>query len=117
MQKNTLLIGSLVALVVIATGAAAYFAGSSHPSQQPVKQAHATTGTRQVVQQTPTASQTVRNCDDHNIVGTGLGAVAGGVLGSQFGKGSGKTAATVGGVVAGGVAGNQLIPTNGVTCR
>lgn len=40
--------------------------------------------------------------------GTGAGALVGGLLGSQIGKGSGKTAATLVGVLAGGVAGNQI---------
>src|SRR5574337_391175 len=36
------------------------------------------------------------------------GAVAGGVLGNQVGKGDGRKAATVAGAVAGGVVGNQV---------
>lgn len=44
--------------------------------------------------------------------GTGIGAVggavAGGLIGSQIGKGSGRTAATVIGAVGGGVAGHQV---------
>lgn len=41
-------------------------------------------------------------------MGTAAGAVAGGVIGSQFGSGTGKTAATIGGAVVGGYVGNQL---------
>jgi uncharacterized protein YcfJ len=41
-------------------------------------------------------------------VGTVGGAVAGGVIGSQFGGGNGKTAATIGGAVAGGYIGHEL---------
>lgn len=41
-------------------------------------------------------------------VGAIGGAIAGGVLGSQVGGGSGRTAATVGGAVLGGVAGHQV---------
>jgi surface antigen len=37
-----------------------------------------------------------------------LGAILGGILGSQFGHGSGKTAATLGGVFLGGIAGNAI---------
>lgn len=40
--------------------------------------------------------------------GAVLGAVAGGVIGHQVGKGDGNTAATVGGAVAGGVIGNEI---------
>ncbi len=41
-------------------------------------------------------------------LGTAVGAIAGGVIGSQFGKGTGKTVATVGGAVAGGYIGKEL---------
>ena len=40
-------------------------------------------------------------------IGTVVGAVLGGIVGSRFGKGSGKKAATVIGAVAGGYAGNR----------
>ncbi len=41
-------------------------------------------------------------------VGTALGAVLGGVAGTQIGGGRGKDLATVGGAILGGVAGNQM---------
>lgn len=41
-------------------------------------------------------------------VGVVAGAVVGGLLGHQIGKGSGNTIATVGGAVAGGYAGNEV---------
>lgn len=41
-------------------------------------------------------------------VGIVGGAVAGGLIGNQFGGGNGKTALTVGGAVAGGVVGNEV---------
>jgi len=40
--------------------------------------------------------------------GTLVGAGAGGYVGNQFGKGSGKTAATAAGVVGGGLLGHAL---------
>ncbi len=40
--------------------------------------------------------------------GTAVGAAGGGLVGNQFGHGSGKTAATVGGVVAGGLVGHAV---------
>jgi uncharacterized protein YcfJ len=46
--------------------------------------------------------------DQNRIAGTAIGAVVGGLVGNQFGRGSGKTLATVGGAVAGGYAGNQV---------
>jgi glycine zipper 2TM protein/YXWGXW repeat-containing protein len=41
-------------------------------------------------------------------IGTLAGAAAGGLIGNQFGKSSGKDVATIAGVVAGGVIGNQV---------
>jgi uncharacterized protein YcfJ len=46
--------------------------------------------------------------DRPNLVGAGIGAVAGGLLGHTVGGGSGKTAATAVGAVAGAVVGNNL---------
>ncbi len=71
---------------------------------------------------TPVAVASVR-CTDCGVIasilevrkageGTGLGvvggAVAGGVLGNQVGRGTGKDLMTVAGVVAGGIAGNEI---------
>ena len=42
------------------------------------------------------------------IPGVAVGAVVGGLLGNQIGKGTGNTLATVGGAVAGGLAGNEV---------
>lgn len=44
--------------------------------------------------------------------GIGIGAVAGGVIGNQIGKGSGRTAATILGAVGGGVLGNEVEKRN-----
>lgn len=46
--------------------------------------------------------------DENRLAGTAIGAVAGGLLGSTIGKGSGKTVATVAGAAAGGYAGNKV---------
>ena len=46
--------------------------------------------------------------DPNRIAGTALGAVAGGLVGSQIGGGSGKTLATIAGAAAGGFAGHQV---------
>ena len=40
--------------------------------------------------------------------GTVIGAVAGGVIGNQFGSGAGRALATVGGAVIGGIIGNSI---------
>ena len=47
-----------------------------------------------------------------NAGGAVLGAIGGGVIGHQFGKGDGKTAMTVLGVLGGAVAGSQINKTN-----
>jgi hypothetical protein len=39
----------------------------------------------------------IQSQDTHRVIGTGVGAVAGGLLGHQIGGGKGKTLATVGG--------------------
>jgi uncharacterized protein YcfJ len=46
--------------------------------------------------------------DSHQLVGTGVGAALGGLVGSQFGGGRGKILTTVAGVAAGGYAGNRV---------
>jgi surface antigen len=49
------------------------------------------------------------DCRAQNTAGgTILGAIAGGLVGSQFGHGGGRAAATVGGVFLGGVIGNKI---------
>lgn len=46
--------------------------------------------------------------DENRITGSVLGAVAGGVIGHQFGGGRGKDVATIAGALGGGYAGNQI---------
>ncbi|KPB77035.1 glycine zipper 2TM domain-containing protein [Pseudomonas cannabina] len=46
--------------------------------------------------------------DQHQIVGSVIGAVAGGLLGNQIGGGNGKKIATFAGAVGGGYAGNKV---------
>ncbi|HEY1325604.1 MAG TPA: glycine zipper 2TM domain-containing protein [Casimicrobiaceae bacterium] len=41
-----------------------------------------------------------------------IGGIAGGIIGHQFGAGSGNTAATIGGAVAGGLVGNEIQRSN-----
>jgi len=55
-----------------------------------------------------TVTHTAPPKDEHRIVGTAIGAVAGGLLGNQVGGGRGKTLATVAGAVGGGYAGNRI---------
>ncbi|MCI6989761.1 MAG: glycine zipper 2TM domain-containing protein [Campylobacter sp.] len=62
------------------------------------------------VYETVTTTETRCNeeWDENNILGTAIGATAGGVLGSRIGGGSGKTAATIAGTILGGAAGNRV---------
>jgi uncharacterized protein YcfJ len=46
--------------------------------------------------------------DKNRVAGTAIGVVAGGLLGSAVGGGTGKKVATVAGAAAGGYAGNQV---------
>jgi uncharacterized protein YcfJ len=46
--------------------------------------------------------------DENRLIGSALGAVAGGVIGHQFGGGRGKDVATVAGALGGGYAGHQI---------
>ena len=49
------------------------------------------------------------DCKEQNkTAGTVIGAIAGGIIGNQFGSGGGKAAATVGGVILGGAVGNKI---------
>jgi uncharacterized protein YcfJ len=49
----------------------------------------------------------------HNsAVGIGVGAVVGGLLGSQIGGGNGRTLATIAGAVGGGYVGNEIAKRN-----
>jgi len=46
--------------------------------------------------------------DDHQVAGTVIGAIAGGVIGNQFGRGNGRKLTTVAGAVGGGIAGKKI---------
>lgn len=45
---------------------------------------------------------------NHQDTGTVFGAITGGIIGNQFGKGGGKVAATLAGAVVGGIVGNEI---------
>ena len=112
---------AMVVVAILALGgtalAASYFTREAMAPEPKPQQAKAVRhapprgqmAAAQPVQQRPA-------CDDHNIVGTVGGAVAGGLVGSAFGKGNGRGLATAGGAVAGGALGNAYVPTRGVTC-
>lgn len=104
-----------------AASAAAPMPAQQQPAQQPAQPAGPQYA--QVVSVTPVRSSGTASheaCrdevvshaappkDQHNIAGTAIGAVAGGLLGHMVGGGKGKTLATVAGAVGGGYAGNRI---------
>jgi surface antigen len=54
------------------------------------------------------ASLLFAGCANNQDGGTAIGAITGGIIGNQFGKGSGKVAATLAGAVVGGIVGNEI---------
>jgi len=55
-----------------------------------------------------TVTERRRPSDDHQVAGTVIGAIAGGVIGNQFGRGNGRKLTTVAGAVGGGIAGKKI---------
>jgi surface antigen len=47
-------------------------------------------------------------CESKQDGGTVIGAVTGGIIGNQFGRGSGRVASTLVGAVIGGIVGNEI---------
>lgn len=94
----------LVIAALLAVGAAAAFAQPPQgvpPGIAKKLEACADCGTVQQVRKE-------KRKGEGGAVGIVGGAVAGGLIGNQFGKGNGRTLATVGGAVAGGFAGNEV---------
>ena len=77
---------------------------AAHPAAPPAE------SQPQYAQQAPASSQhpVANYVSDMSPVGTGIGAVAGGLLGNQVGGGNGKKLATVAGVLLGGYVGNEV---------
>lgn len=69
-----------------------YSNGNNYPAQAPV--------------------QPVARASQNSPVGIGIGAVVGGLLGSQVGNGNGRTLATIAGAVGGGYVGNEVAKRN-----
>jgi uncharacterized protein YcfJ len=91
-----------------APGAAPEPAGPKYArvvSVDPVREA-ATAAKRECHDEVVTHRAPVK--DQHQIAGTAIGAVAGGLLGNQVGGGKGRTLATVAGAVGGGYAGHEI---------
>lgn len=111
MNKSMLVGAVLGAVGVTAGGAVATYNMVSSPDHaevlavQPLKE---TIKTPREVCKNVTVTRQKPVQDQHKIVGSVLGAVAGGLLGNQVGGGNGKKIATVAGAAAGGYAGNKV---------
>ncbi len=82
-------------------------AGPQYAKVVSVTPVHSTSAAHQVCHD-EVVSQAAPPKDQHNIAGTAIGAVAGGLLGHMIGGGRGNTLATVAGAVGGGYAGNRI---------
>ena len=111
--NKSMLVGAVLGAVgVTAGGAVATYSlvkGGPEYAQvvgvQPVKQ---TIKTPREVCKDVTVTRQAPVKDQHQIAGTAIGAVVGGLLGNQVGGGTGKKIATVAGAVGGGYAGNKV---------
>ena len=112
-MNKPMLYGVGVAVIGVAAGAVigSHYAGANSPQYadvvnvQPITQGYTVPHQQcrdiQVTHQRPVS-------DSHQLIGTGIGAVVGGLLGHAVGGGRGKTLTTVAGAVGGGYAGHQI---------
>lgn len=106
-QMVVRVVSALVGLTLVAGGlltalnAHAGTTGTAKPAASSASAALASHGTVQSV-------QAVQVKGKGSGVGVVAGAVLGGLVGNQMGKGTGNTVMTVGGAVAGGYAGNEV---------
>nr|WP_232239596.1 glycine zipper 2TM domain-containing protein [Pseudomonas alkylphenolica] len=111
--NKSMLVGAVLGAVGVTAGGAVatYNLVKSGPEYaevlavQPVKQ---TVKTPREVCKDVTVTRQAPVKDQHQIAGTVVGALAGGLLGNQIGGGTGKKIATVAGAVGGGYAGNKV---------
>jgi uncharacterized protein YcfJ len=111
MNKSMLVGAVLGAVGVTAGGAVATYSLMSGPEYAEVlavKPINETIKTPRQVCQDVTVTRQKPVKDQHQIAGTAIGAVVGGLLGNQVGGGTGKKIATVAGAVGGGYAGNKV---------
>lgn len=108
-----------VVLLLMTAGASAYIATEMNNDQaKPVaKKSVQREEIRWNEPERAPVQKVASNCDDGNVVGYIAGGALGGIAGSQFGDGNGKTATTIGGALGGGYLGKEYIPTHNVTCR
>ena len=115
-MNKPMLYGVGVAVIGVAAGAAgaviaSHYAEANSPQYADVVNVQPITQDNSVPQQQCRDIQVTHQqpaSDSHQLIGTGIGAVVGGLLGNQVGGGRGKTLATVAGAVGGGYAGHQI---------
>lgn len=111
-MNKSMMIGSVIgAIVVTAGGAFAGYKVVTTPHEATVVSVKELKKTVRTPRQECHDEQVTRTKpvkDTNRLVGTGVGAALGGLVGSQFGGGNGKILTTVAGVAAGGYAGNQV---------
>jgi uncharacterized protein YcfJ len=111
MNKSMLVGAVLGAVGVTAGGAVATYSligGPEYAEVLAVKPVNETIKTPRQVCEDVTVTRQKPVKDQHQIAGTAIGAVVGGLLGNQVGGGTGKKIATVAGAVGGGYAGNKV---------
>ena len=91
-----------------------YYPAPAYQQPAPTYQTAATYPPAPTYQAVPTyqPASTYQQQAPNSPVGMGLGAVVGGLLGSQVGGGTGRTLATIAGVVGGGYLGNEVARRN-----
>ncbi|MFS0825975.1 MULTISPECIES: glycine zipper 2TM domain-containing protein [Pseudomonas] len=112
-MNKSMLVGTVLGAVAVTAGGAfaTYSLVNKGPEYaqvtdvQPIKQQIKTP--REVCKDVTVTRQAPVK-DQHQIAGTVVGALAGGLLGNQVGGGTGKKLATVAGAVGGGYAGNKV---------
>ena len=111
-MSTSFTVGALIGAAALAgAGAVAGYNGVFSPSGAPVLSAKELSRTVKTPRQECHDEQVTHTKpvkDENRLIGTGLGAVVGGLLGNQVGGGNGKTLATVAGAAAGGYAGNRI---------
>ena len=111
MNKSTVTGFVIGAIVVTAAGAVAGYrvvSASRGAEVLSVTAQHKTVRTPRQECRDVQVTRTKPAKDRDRLLGTGVGAVGGGLLGHEIGGGSGKALATVAGAAAGGYAGNKI---------
>ncbi len=111
-MKVSFMAGALAGAVIVVAGSAVagyHMYSTAHSAK--VLSAKALTRTIKIPRQEchdESVTRTKPVKDQHRLLGTGIGAVVGGLLGHEIGGGSGKTLATIAGAAGGGYAGNKI---------